>query len=75
MAEPAAHGWQYRIEVDPSEPSVAALGIEGWELTAIDPRDGRFFFKRPGPTFRDRVTLEQKVRYYALWAREREAKA
>jgi len=75
LAEPAARGWRYRIEIDPSEQSVSALGVDGWELTAIDPRDGRFFFKRPGPTFRDRVTLEQKVRYYALWAREREAKA
>ena len=54
---------------------LAKLGAEGWELTAIDPRDGRFYFKRPAPSFRERVTLEQRTRVYDVRAREREAEA
>ena len=64
MVEPRQN-WEYRIEHDPSEAALAALGADGWELTASDGLHfGRFIFRRPGQTFVERVTLEQRARYY-----------
>lgn len=46
------------------------LGSEGWELVGVVMEPERleptFYFKRPAPSFRDRVTLDQKRRYYAM---------
>jgi len=75
LAEHKPHAWEYHTERDPAEADLAALGAGGWELTAIDARDGRFFFKHPAPSFRERVTLEQRTRVFELRAREREAEA
>ena len=75
MFEHTAHGWEYHTQLDPVEADLVTLGAAGWELTTIDPRDGRFFFKRPAPSFRERVTLEQRARVLALSTREREAEA
>lgn len=68
-AEPAK--WDYRVEAMPNPKALARIGDEGWELVAIDPKNGDYIFKRPRLSFRERVTLEQKQRYYALWAKER----
>ena len=63
--------WEY-LKTE-SDADLAALGRQGWELVGVAPaREGglaAFYFKRPAPDFRDRVTLEQKRRYYALLGR------
>ncbi len=48
--------------------NLAQLGQQGWELVAVLEKPGElplFYFKRPAESFRDRVTREQKHRYYA----------
>lgn len=75
MAESGRSAWEYRLEADPSEADLASLGADGWELAAIDQRNGRFIFKRPAPALRERVTLDQKARVYATRAAQREAEA
>ena len=50
------------------ETGLNALGRDGWELVGIAPGDeSGLLFKRPAPSFREQVTLDQKRRYYALW--------
>ena len=75
MAESHASKWEYHLEPIVDADALNGLGADGWELIAIDPHHGGYVFKRPLPSFRDRVTLEQKTRYYRLWERQREEKA
>lgn len=57
--------WEYRIESAISVDVLNALGRDGWELVATeDSEEQRFVFKRPGKSFVERVTLEQRARYY-----------
>lgn len=57
--------WEYRIESAISVDVLNALGRDGWELVATeDSEEQRFVFKRPGQSFVERVTLEQRARYY-----------
>ena len=59
--------WEYRT-VDVLDPALDldALGRDGWELvTAAITGVQTLYFKRPGPTFRERVTLDQKRAVYA----------
>ncbi len=59
--------WEYRVVEGAVD--LAALGQAGWELVAVVASpDGvpTLYFKRPAPSFRDRVTLDQKRRYYGL---------
>ena len=51
MFEHTAHGWEYHTQLDPVEADLVTLGAAGWELTTIDPRDGRFFFQATGSEF------------------------
>lgn len=51
--------WEYRTEPD-DRADLAALGRDGWELVGIGPT-GTLYFKRPGPDFRDRITLAQRA--------------
>lgn len=71
MADPHVEVWDYRLEQDIDQETLSALGAEGWELVLFAPGRG-YAFKRPQPSFRDRVTLDQKARYYRLWANGRE---
>lgn len=66
--------WEYRslaaADASPGpelDLDLDALGRDGWELIAALPVDGTptFYFKRPGPHFRERVTLDQKRALYA----------
>jgi len=60
--------WEYRSVFEPDAALLADFGSDGWELVAVTGDEGRqrFHFKRPGLDFRERVTLEQKARYYAM---------
>jgi hypothetical protein len=42
------------------------LGREGWELAGVGGTrdDPLLYLKRPGHDFRERVTIEQRSRYY-----------
>jgi hypothetical protein len=55
--------WEYRRTGLLSEPELNELGGDGWELTGVS--TGELFFKRPRLSFKERVTLEQRERYYA----------
>lgn len=64
--------WEYRsLAAADSVPALDlhldALGRDGWELVAVLPVDGTptLYFKRPGPDFLERVTLDQKRALYA----------
>ena len=61
----ARQAWEYLVAAEPQLPE---LGRRGWELVAVLPGEhgaARCYLKRPAPTFRERVTGEQKRRYYA----------
>lgn len=53
--------WEYLDETRPDRERLNELGAEGWELVGVS--DGIFYLKRPGPTFRERVTIEQRRAY------------
>ena len=62
------HGaWDYLTLPDRDRDRLGELGSEGWELTGIgEDADGRLLYlKRPALSFRERVTLDQRRRYYA----------
>ena len=58
--------WEYRQSRDFAE--LTALGQAGWELVAALPAIAAaatiFYLKRPVPGWRERITGEQKQRYY-----------
>ena len=58
--------WEYLTVTGDAETHLATLGREGWELVAVTAGDGgpTLYFKRPGLTFRERVTLEQRRAVY-----------
>ncbi len=57
--------WEYRIESSIPVETLNELGRNGWELVATDdPEETGFVFKRPAQSFVERVTLEQRARYY-----------
>ncbi len=57
--------WEYRFELAMQIEKLNALGADGWELAGVDERDRtKFIFKRPAQSFVERVTLEQRARYY-----------
>lgn len=54
--------WEYHLEPakDIIETRLNALGSDGWELVTINDLSGVAVFKRPGPTFAERITIEQR---------------
>lgn len=57
--------WDYHAEIEPDQERLDALGSEGWELIAVVQRHRvRYVFRRPAQSFVERVTLEQRARYY-----------
>lgn len=61
-------GWDYRLLDLSNEAELDRLGAEGWEIVATTPGTAgsfRLCLKRPRPTLRERVTLDQKRRVYA----------
>jgi hypothetical protein len=57
--------WEYRAAKELDDAGLNELGSSGWELVAVE--NGIFYLKRPRLSFTERVTLDQKRRYYALW--------
>ncbi len=59
--------WEYRIVASQAE--LDRLGGEGWGIVSVvvEPDSGAHtcYLGRAAQSFRDRVTLEQKRRYYA----------
>jgi hypothetical protein len=57
--------WEYRVENIASAEMLSGLGADGWELIAVDEcNSGHIIFRRPAQSFVERVTLEQRARYY-----------
>lgn len=62
--------WQYLVEED--ETLLARLGEQGWELIAVlkEERRNRFYFKRPFPDVKARITEEQRRQVFKQFGLE-----
>ncbi len=59
--------WEYRVASAISVEVLDELGRDGWELVATgDSEATGFVFKRPAQSFVERVTREQRARYYEV---------
>lgn len=54
--------WEYHLEQATAltEARLNELGLQGWELAALDSDGDRAIFKRPGPDYRERITIAQR---------------
>ena len=54
--------WEYHLEPagDLSEARLNELGLRGWEMVTVEPSTGQAIFKRPGPDYRERITIAQR---------------
>ena len=57
-------GWDYQWLDATDEPRLSSLGERGWEVVAASADAARLLLKRAKPTFRERVTLDQKRHVY-----------
>jgi hypothetical protein len=57
--------WEYLSIPEADWERLAELGSDGWDLVAVGgPPDERvLYLKRPAPSFRERVTLDQRAAY------------
>lgn len=55
--------WEYQLEPTAALDTnrLNELGQQGWELVAVLQESGKAVFKRPGPDYRERITLEQRA--------------
>lgn len=63
--------WHYYVRSgELSQDALNEIGKEGWELAAVivQASEPVFYFKRPHPTLKDVVTLEQRERYVTEWS-------
>ena len=64
---PAASGsgWEYLILHRAEVGQLPQLGRLGWELISVttEPDGGQLYFKRPLPSFREQITLDQRESY------------
>lgn len=60
MTVSAGTQWEYTTADRPEQ--LNALGAEGWELVSVTVVGGaeRFYLKRPLPSLREQITLEQR---------------
>ena len=58
--------WEYLALPERERERLGELGSEGWELVGVggDSDAGVLYMKRPALDFRDRVTVDQRRRYY-----------
>lgn len=66
MVEPLPR-WEYHVEPKPQFSGVRLndLGALGWELTGIAGVAGDIYiFRKPAQSFVERITLEQRQKYY-----------
>jgi hypothetical protein len=58
--------WEYLVIPEADRDHLEALGSQGWELVALggDESARLLYLKRRAPGLRERVTLEQRERYY-----------
>lgn len=56
--------WEYLVLLEQEADDLNALGRQGWELAGVG--HGALYFKRPAPSFRERVTLDQKRHVYGM---------
>jgi hypothetical protein len=65
-------GWEYLTLPEAERDRLGVLGREGWELVAVggEGAERTLYLKRPLLSFRERVTLEQRSRYYEALGRE-----
>ena len=67
--------WEYLVIPELDRHRLSGLGEEGWELVGLGgSSDERLLYlKRPEQDFRERVTIEQRTRYYE--SRERDPRS
>ena len=60
--------WEYLTLEERDRDRLPALGEVGWELAGVggEADEPILYLKRPAMDFRDRVTLDQRRRYYDL---------
>ena len=57
-------GWDYRWLDAADEARLTSLGERGWDVVGVSADTTRLLLKRAKPTFRERVTLDQKRHVY-----------
>ncbi len=60
--------WEYLTVPEGERHRLSALGEEGWELAGVGGNSDEplLYLKRPGLDYRERVTVEQRNRYYTF---------
>lgn len=57
--------WEYLVLPESDRSRLNELGFDGWELVAVGGAapERLLYLKRPQPSFRERVTLDQRAAY------------